>query len=62
MQDPFDPDEFVERLAWRTTGGMSRNNPDDFDPMAMHMAFEKTIKDLKAMNVKMEKKVNRFLW
>ena len=40
---------------------MSRNNPDDFDPMAMHMAFEKTIKDLKAMNIKMEKKVNHFV-
>ncbi len=37
---------------------MSRNNPDDFEPMALHAAFEKTIKDLKTMNIKMEKKVN----
>ena len=62
FQDPFDPDEFVERLAWRTTGGMSRNNPDDFDPMAMHAAFEKTIKDLKTMNIRMEKKVSSYFF
>ena len=24
-QEPYDPEEFVERLAWRSTAGMSKN-------------------------------------
>ncbi len=59
LQDPFDPEEFVERLAWRTTGGVSRANVDDFDPMLLHDAFEKTIKDLKEMNVMIQRQVDR---
>ena len=59
MQDPFDPDEFVERLAWRTTGGVSRTKAEDFDPMVLHSAFEKTIKSLKDMNVTVQKNIER---
>lgn len=46
LQDPFDADEFVEKLAWRATGG-ARQKGEDLDPMVLHAAFEKTIKDLK---------------
>ena len=59
MKDPFDVDEFIERLAWRTSGGASRVNPDDFDPWSLHAAFEKTIKDLKELNVKTQKKIDK---
>lgn len=51
-------DEFVERLAWRT-GGSARCTSENFDPMALHGAFERTIKDLKEMNIKAMKQVER---
>ena len=57
LKDPFDPDEFVERLAWRTAGGVSRGNTEDFDPMLLHAAFEKTIRELKEMNVRIQNQV-----
>jgi len=50
LQDPFDADEFVETLAWRTMGGV-RCSVDNFEPMVLHSAFEKTIRELQAMNV-----------
>lgn len=59
VQDPFDADEFVERLAWRTCGGVTRNNVEDFDPMVLHEAFENTIKDLKDMSVRVQRTVDR---
>ena len=40
QQDPFDPDEFAETLAWRATG-------NNFDPIVLKDAFTKTIEDLK---------------
>ena len=58
MQDPFDADEFVERLAWRTCGGVNRNNVDEFDPMMLHETFENTIKELKDMNVSVQRTVD----
>jgi recyclin-1 len=58
QQDPFDVDEFVERLAWRT-GGSARCTSENFDPLALHAAFERTIKDLKEMNVSVVKQVER---
>jgi len=57
LQDPFDVDEFVERLAWRTTGGT--RNAETFDPLCLHDAFEKTIRDLKEMNVSVMKQVEQ---
>ena len=57
LQDPFDVDEFVERLAWRSTGGT--RNVENFDPLLLHAAFEKTIRDLKEMNVGVMKQVEQ---
>lgn len=57
-QDPFDADEFVERLAWRATGNV-RTTSETFNPMALHAAFEKTIKDLKEMNQNIMHQVNQ---
>ena len=57
FQDPFDVDEFVERLAWRSTGGT--RNVENFDPLLLHAAFEKTIRDLKEMNVSVMKQVEQ---
>jgi len=52
-QNPFDADEFVERLAWRTMGG---RGGESFDPMVLHQSFEQTIRDLKVLNDKMKRK------
>lgn len=31
-QEPFDADEYIERLAWRTPGGGSKGGAEAFDP------------------------------
>ena len=32
FEDPFDPDEYVERLAWRTPGGGTKGGTQGFNP------------------------------
>lgn len=56
-QEPFDAHEFVERLAWRTIG--MRGNQTQFDPMMLHGAFEKMIKELEIKNTQIEKKIEK---
>lgn len=56
-QDPFDPEEFVERLAWRTTGG--HNDGDNFDPNVLHEAFDQAIRDLRILYESTKKKCER---
>nr|CAD7412085.1 unnamed protein product [Timema cristinae] len=41
-QKPFDPEEFVERLAWRTIEG-SRDGTGQFDPVLLHETFVQAI-------------------
>jgi hypothetical protein len=43
-QEGFSPEEFVERLAWRTvtSGG-------DFDPQVLHNTFSEAIEDLRGV-------------
>ena len=64
-QDSFEPDEFVERLAWRaktshhnTSVGVATNNADhdDFDAQALHDAFLQAIQELNVMQDKQKKK------
>ena len=56
-QDPFDAQEFVETLAWRSMGTV--RSADDFDPMILHSAFEKTIRELQDMNTKVLQQVDQ---
>ncbi|XP_076314022.1 exocyst complex component Sec10 isoform X1 [Tachypleus tridentatus] len=56
-QDPFDAEEFVERVAWRTTAGHC--DGEAFDPSILHTAFEHTIKDLQILYENMDKKCER---
>ncbi|KAI0217580.1 Exocyst complex component 5 [Lamellibrachia satsuma] len=56
-QDPFDAIEFVERLAWRTSGGTAKAS--EFDPMVLHGVFEQTIEDLKEMRVRIQRHVQK---
>jgi len=53
-QDPFDVDEFVERLAWRANQSAS-DHGTSFDPMVLHGAFCQTIQQLMEHERKLEK-------
>lgn len=55
-QEPFNAHEFVERHAWRTMGTRAQTNCDEFDPMSLHAAFERMIRDLRDKNLQMHKK------
>ncbi|XP_013404550.1 exocyst complex component 5 [Lingula anatina] len=58
QNDPFNPEEFVERLAWKATNGKCTTSAD-FDPMSLHQAFEKMILDLKEEEVRVAKRAER---
>ena len=71
-QEPYDPEEFVERLAWRTTGANTaapNNNAKgsanaktnaasstDDTALQLHDAFVEAIKDLTQMHEAQKKK------
>ncbi|KAG9509621.1 Tyrosine-protein phosphatase 10D, partial [Fragariocoptes setiger] len=56
-QDPFDGNEFVERIAWRA----SADRPDShtFDAKLLHDAFETGIKELKGIQDSHQKRCER---
>jgi exocyst complex component 5 len=54
-QEPYDPEEFVERLAWRTTEKDSSKAVDDA-ALKLHDAFVEAIKDLTLMHEAQKKK------
>ena len=68
-QEPYDPEEFVERLAWRTTGatasasaapnapgGVVPTSSTDDTALQLHDAFVEAIKDLTQMHEAQKKK------
>ncbi|KAG1662389.1 Exocyst complex component 5 [Nymphon striatum] len=62
-QDPFDPEEFVERLAWRTSSTSSKpsSNYGDstFDPISLHESFVRAIRDLRILQDDTQRKCER---
>ncbi|XP_064622369.1 exocyst complex component 5-like [Lineus longissimus] len=58
-QEPFDADDFVERIAWRTTTNISKGTIEDFDPDILHTSFEKTISDLKDLNLVVQNRAEK---
>jgi hypothetical protein len=44
VQEPFDPEEFVERLAWRTVADSRGEGTGHFDPVLLHETFLQAIK------------------
>lgn len=58
-QEPFDPEEFVERLAWRTVEGNREDGSSTFDPILMHETFLQAIKDLKLLQERQQKKCEK---
>lgn len=63
-QDSFEPEEFVERLAWRastnsgTSVGVSLSDGDGFDAQALQDAFQSAIQELLEMQEKQTLKCN----
>ncbi|XP_022817885.1 exocyst complex component 5 [Spodoptera litura] len=57
-QDPFDPDEFVERMVRRSMQE-SRLQDDQFDPEMIHDIFTQAIQDLKVLQERQERKCAR---
>ena len=58
-QESFEPNEFVERLAWRaSSGGVGVANVDDqdFDAQILHDTLLHAIEDLRQMQEKQKKK------
>lgn len=45
LKEPFDAEEFVERLAWRTIAETKTESEDeDFNPTLLHESFVQAIK------------------
>lgn len=45
QKEPFDAEEFVERLAWRTIAETKTDSEDeDFNPTLLHESFVQAIK------------------
>ncbi|XP_033629656.1 exocyst complex component 5-like isoform X2 [Asterias rubens] len=55
----FDPEQYIEQLAWRTQGGDSKEGPQDFDAKKMLRAFENTIEELKLLSMRMEERTGK---
>ncbi|XP_069683287.1 exocyst complex component 5 [Periplaneta americana] len=58
-QEPFDPEEFVERLAWRTVADTRNEGTGNFDPVLLHETFLQAIKDLQLLQERQQKKCER---
>ncbi|KAK2584986.1 hypothetical protein KPH14_008517 [Odynerus spinipes] len=59
-QEPFDPEEFVERLAWRTVNDKTKDGGKAFfDPVTVHETFLQAIKDLQILEERQQKKCDK---
>ncbi|KAF4518681.1 hypothetical protein B566_EDAN002716 [Ephemera danica] len=58
-QEPFDAEEFVERLAWRTVAGTRDEGDHQFDPLLLNDTFVQAIKDLQLLQERQQKKCER---
>lgn len=55
-QDPFEVEEFIERLCWRTNNEIGS---DQFDPDLLYETFVETIKDLKILQERQQRKCDK---
>lgn len=58
-QDPYNYEDFVERLAWRTVDGFKEDGIHGFDPNLMHETFLQAIKDLQVLQERQRKKCEK---
>lgn len=59
FDDPFDPQEYVERLAWRTPGGGTKGGAQGFNPHMLHNEFIAHINELKVLDGKIQHKAEK---
>lgn len=59
FEGDFDAYEYVERLASTVVGGGSKGGAEAFDPKTLSDVFEKTIKELTALDEKMQGRINK---
>lgn len=59
FEGEFDANEYVERLASTVVGGGSKGGADAFDPRTLSDVFEKTIRELTALDEKMQGRINK---
>lgn len=59
LKGDFDAYEYVERLASTVVGGGSKGGAEAFDPKTLSNVFEKTIKELTALDEKMQGRINK---
>uniref|UniRef100_A0A3P9P2B3 Exocyst complex component 5 n=1 Tax=Poecilia reticulata TaxID=8081 RepID=A0A3P9P2B3_POERE len=59
FEEPFDADEYIERLAWRTPGGGSKGGAEAFDPKRLLDEFKCHIEELKQLDEKIQRKVEK---
>ncbi|KAK2843376.1 hypothetical protein Q7C36_011591 [Tachysurus vachellii] len=59
FEEPFDADEYIERLAWRTPGGGSKRGAEAFDPKKLLEEFVNHIEELKQLDERIQRKVEK---
>ncbi|KAM6961457.1 exocyst complex component 5 [Aplochiton taeniatus] len=59
FEEPFDADEYIERLAWRTPGGGSKGGAEAFDPKRLLEEFQHHIEELKQLDEKIQRRVEK---
>uniref|UniRef100_A0A3Q3L8L5 Exocyst complex component 5 n=1 Tax=Mastacembelus armatus TaxID=205130 RepID=A0A3Q3L8L5_9TELE len=59
FEEPFDADEYIERLAWRTPGGGSKGGAEAFDPKRLLEEFKNHIEELKQLDEKIQRRVEK---
>ncbi|KAI5616731.1 exocyst complex component 5, partial [Silurus asotus] len=59
FEEPFDADEYIERLAWRTPGGGSKGGAEAFDPKKLLEEFVNHIEELKLLDERIQRKVEK---
>ncbi|XP_028855877.1 exocyst complex component 5 [Denticeps clupeoides] len=59
FEEPFDADEYIERLAWRTPGGGSKGGAEAFDPKRLLEEFVNHIEELKQLDEIIQRKVEK---
>uniref|UniRef100_A0A4W3GTP1 Exocyst complex component 5 n=1 Tax=Callorhinchus milii TaxID=7868 RepID=A0A4W3GTP1_CALMI len=58
-EEPFDVDEYIERLAWRTPGGGSKGGAEAFDPTRLLEEFVSHIEELKMLDERIQRRVEK---
>ncbi|XP_038635686.1 exocyst complex component 5 [Scyliorhinus canicula] len=59
FEEPFDVDEYIERLAWRTPGGGSKGGAEAFDPKRLLEEFVNHIEELKMLDERIQRRVEK---